>query len=87
MFSYKYFLKNIGFLAFFLQIKNRESAARSRAKRVEQVCALETQVEQLKSQNRNLRTEVIKKAAAPPDPYTGKGIDGQPLRRTRTMPL
>ena len=73
-------------LSFFLQIKNRESAARSRAKRVEYTSALEAQVEQLREQNKALRTKVITVAEAPPDPHAGK-VDGQPLRRTRTMPL
>lgn len=68
------------------QMKNRESAARSRAKRVEYTSALEAQIEQLRSQNKNLRTRVITSAAAPPDPHAGK-VDGKPLRRTRTMPL
>lgn len=67
-------------------IKNRESAARSRAKRVEYTSALEVQVEQLREQNKALRGQVIAVAAAPPDPHAGK-VDGQPLRRTRTMPL
>ncbi|KAL4545961.1 hypothetical protein Ndes2526B_g05082 [Nannochloris sp. 'desiccata'] len=67
-------------------IKNRESAARSRAKRVEYTSALEAQIEQLRSQNKTLRTRVISSVAAPPDPHAGK-VDGRPLRRTRTMPL
>jgi hypothetical protein len=67
-------------------IKNRESAARSRAKRVERISALEVQVEELRSQNKTLRTRVITSAAAPPDQFAGT-VDGKPLRRTRTMPL
>lgn len=73
-------------MAWCMQIKNRESAARSRAKRVEYTSALEVQVEQLREQNKALRGQVIAVAAPPPDPHAGK-VDGQPLRRTRTMPL
>jgi hypothetical protein len=67
-------------------IKNRESAARSRAKRVEYTAALEAQVEKLREQNKTLRGRVIALAPAPPDPHAGK-LEGRPLRRTRTMPL
>lgn len=67
-------------------IKNRESAARSRQRRLEYTASLEQQVEQLKAANRSLRERVIRQAAAPPDPHAGR-LDGQPLRRTRTTPL
>lgn len=67
-------------------IKNRESAARSRARRVEYTAALEAQVEKLREQNKTLRGRVIALAPAPPDPHAGK-LEGRPLRRTRTMPL
>lgn len=67
-------------------IKNRESAARSRAKRVEYTAGLEAQVEKLREQNKTLRGRVIALAPAPPDPHAGK-LEGRPLRRTRTMPL
>jgi len=69
-----------------VQIKNRESAARSRAKRVEYTAALEAHVEKLREQNKSLRTKIVQAAAAPPDPHAGS-LDGAPLRRTRTMPL
>lgn len=44
------------------------------------------QVEQLRQHNRSLRQRVIQVAAAPPDPHAGS-LDGQLLRRTRTMPM
>lgn len=69
-----------------LQIKNRESAARSRSKRLEYTGTLEHQVEQLKQKNRALREQVIRAAQAPPDPHAGI-LDGRLLRRTRTTPL
>lgn len=43
-------------------------------------------MDQLRSQNRALRTQVIAAAEAPPDPHAGR-LDGRVLRRTRTMPL
>lgn len=67
-------------------IKNRESAARSRARRQEYTATLETQVETLKQQNRLLREKVITAAAAPQDRHAG-ALEGAPLRRTRTTPL
>ncbi|GAB4819854.1 hypothetical protein N2152v2_006900 [Parachlorella kessleri] len=67
-------------------IKNRESAARSRARRQEYTAALEQQVAQLREQNKDLRVQVVLAAAAPPDPHAGH-LEGQLLRRTRTTPL
>jgi ABA responsive element binding factor len=67
-------------------IKNRESAARSRAKRQEYTATLEQQVEQLKQQNNQLRKQVITTAVAPPDPHAPKH-DGELLRRSRTGPI
>lgn len=66
--------------------KNRESAARSRARRLEYQAALEKQVEELKHQNKVLRTKVVAVAQAPKDRHAGKH-DGEILRRTRTTPL
>eukprot|EP00890_Picochlorum_soloecismus_P002735 jgi/Picsp_1/3462/NSC_06300-R1_delayed flowering1 len=67
-------------------IRNRESAARSRAKRLEYTSTLEKRVQSLRDENKSLRTKIIEAAKAPADPYAGK-LDGKPLRRTRTMPL
>lgn len=67
-------------------IRNRESAARSRAKRLEYTSTLEKRVQTLRDENKSLRTKIIEAAKAPADPYAGK-LDGKPLRRTRTMPL
>lgn len=69
-----------------VQIRNRESAARSRAKRQEYTSTLEKRVQSLRDENKSLRTKIIEAAKAPADPYAGK-LDGKPLRRTRTMPL
>jgi hypothetical protein len=71
---------------FLLQLRNRESAARSRAKRLEYTNELEQKVKTLKDTNKELRKKVIKAAKAPPDPYAGT-LNGKQLRRTRTMPL
>lgn len=68
------------------QIKNRESAARSRAKRQEYTATLEQQVEELKKQNTELRHKVITAVAAPPDPHAGE-LEGELMRRTRTGPF
>ncbi|KAI7837363.1 hypothetical protein COHA_008802 [Chlorella ohadii] len=67
-------------------IKNRESAARSRAKRQEYTATLEQKVEELKQQNKELREQVITTAAAPPDPYAGE-LEGELMRRSRTGPF
>lgn len=69
-----------------LQIKNRESAARSRARRQEYTASLEQQVAALRQQNVDLRKRVVMEAKAALDPHTGR-LDGRPLRRTRTTPL
>ncbi len=63
-----------------LQMRNRESAARSRAKRLEYTHELEERVKTLKDVNKDLREKIIKLAKAPADPHGS-------LRRTRTMPL
>ena len=66
-----------------VQVKNRESAARSRQRKQEYTADLEDQVNQLKDQNRELLQRVIDACAPPQDRHTGV-IDGQPLRRTRS---
>lgn len=63
-----------------MQMRNRESAARSRAKRLEYTHELEVKVKTLKDVNKELREKIIKLAKAPADPHGA-------LRRTRTMPL
>lgn len=63
-----------------MQMRNRESAARSRAKRLEYTHELEVKVKTLKDVNKELREKIIKLAKAPADPNGA-------LRRTRTMPL
>lgn len=67
-------------------VKNRESAARSRARRQEYKNRLEAEVAALQEQNRTLREMVIRNAQSPNDPHAGV-LEGQVLRRTRTMPL
>jgi hypothetical protein len=67
-------------------VKNRESAARSRARKQEYTDALEQKVEELKRQNRELLQRVITACPPPEDKHAG-AIDGQRLRRTRTMPM
>ena len=69
-----------------LQLKNRESAARSRAKRQGYTAQLEQEVEALKAANVELRHQVVTTAAAPPDPHAGE-LDGELLRRSRTGPI
>lgn len=66
--------------------KNRESAARSRARRQEYKNSLEAQVAALQERNRSLREMIIRTAKAPEDPHAGK-LDGEVLRRTRSPPL
>lgn len=66
-----------------MQVKNRESAARSRQRKQEYTADLEDQVNQLKDQNKDLLQRVIDACAPPQDRHTGM-IDGQPLRRTRS---
>ncbi|KAK9843760.1 hypothetical protein WJX81_005117 [Elliptochloris bilobata] len=67
-------------------VKNRESAARSRARKQQYTTELETQVEELKSINRELLEQVISHCP-PPLPTHSPALGGEPLRRTRTMPL
>lgn len=69
-----------------MQVKNRESAARSRARKQEYTTQLEIKVEELKQQNRELLQKVITACPPPEDKHSGL-INGQRLRRTRTMPM
>jgi hypothetical protein len=68
------------------QVKNRESAARSRARKQQYTASLEEQVEQLKAANRELLEKVIAQCAPPPAAHTPV-LGGEPLRRTRTTSL
>ena len=70
-------------LNLFVQVKNRESAARSRQRKQEYTADLEEQVNQLKEQNKALLQRVIDACLAPEDKHSGK-VDGEPLRRTRS---
>ena len=67
-------------------MKNRESAARSRARKQEYTTQLEQQVEELKAANRELLERVIAHCQPPPAPHVPM-LEGEPLRRTRTTPL
>lgn len=67
-------------------MKNRESAARSRARKQQYTAELEVQVEELKAANKVLLEKVIAQVQPPP-PKHAPCLDGQPLRRTRTMPM
>jgi hypothetical protein len=66
-------------------VKNRESAARSRARKQEYTAQLEVRVAQLEEQNRRLLEKVVRQC--PPTPAKGgKTPGGNGLRRTRTVP-
>ena len=69
-----------------MQVKNRESAARSRQRKQQYTSDLEFQVEELKAANRDLLERVIAHCPPPPDP-NAPSVEGFPLRRTRTTPL
>lgn len=69
-----------------VQVKNRESAARSRARKQEYTASLEAQVEELKAANRELLERVIAHCPPPPAAHVPT-LNGEPLRRTRTTPL
>lgn len=66
-----------------MQVKNRESAARSRQRKQEYTADLEEQVNQLKEQNRLLLQRVIDACPPPEDKHSGR-VNGEPLRRTRS---
>ena len=66
-----------------MQVKNRESAARSRQRKQEYTADLEEQVNQLKEQNRLLLQKVIDACPPPQDKHSGR-VNGEPLRRTRS---
>lgn len=76
-------LDSASFLHFPVQVKNRESAARSRQRKQEYTADLEEQVNQLKDQNKALLQRVIDACSAPEDKHSGR-VDGEPLRRTRS---
>lgn len=76
-------LRNVSLLNFVVQVKNRESAARSRQRKQEYTADLEEQVNQLKEQNKALLQRVIDACSAPEDKHSGK-VDGERLRRTRS---
>jgi len=67
-------------------VKNRESAARSRARKQAYTAELEQQVVDLKRQNKELRVETVKKGEAPPDKFAAPKTGRPALRRTRTAP-
>ena len=67
----------------FVQVKNRESAARSRQRKQEYTADLEEQVNLLKEENKALLQKVIDACSAPEDKHSGR-VDGEPLRRTRS---
>ena len=67
-------------------VKNRESAARSRARKQAYTAELEQQVVDLKRQNKELRVETVKKGEAPPDKFAAPKTGRLALRRTRTAP-
>ncbi|KAK9822939.1 hypothetical protein WJX74_006673 [Apatococcus lobatus] len=67
-------------------VKNRESAARSRLRKQAYTIDLESQVEDLRRENKDLLEKVIK-ACPPPDPKHMPTVDGEALRRTRTTPM
>lgn len=72
------------------QVKNRESAARSRQRKQQYTAELEEQVEALKRANRELREKVVRVAAvaALPKPVITEPLASPPpLRRTKTLPL
>ena len=62
------------------KVKNRESAARSRARRQAYTTELEHQVEDLIKENRKLRRRVVEEGEAAPDKHNKRG-----LRRSRTL--
>lgn len=62
------------------KVKNRESAARSRARRQAYTTELEHQVEDLIRENRKLRRRVVEEGQAEPDNHNKCG-----LRRSRTL--
>lgn len=76
-------LDSASLLHFSVQVKNRESAARSRQRKQEYTADLEEQVNQLKEQNKALLQRVIDACSAPEDKHSGR-VDGEPLRRTRS---
>ncbi|CAL5224566.1 g7271 [Coccomyxa viridis] len=67
-------------------VKNRESAARSRARKQQYTAELEVQVEELKATNKMLLEKVIAQVQPAPAKHA-PCLDGQPLRRTRTTPM
>ncbi len=62
------------------KLKNRESAARSRARRQAYTTELENQVEDLINENSKLRRRMVEEGNPPPDKHNARG-----LRRSRTL--
>ena len=60
----------------FAQVKNRESAARSRARKAQHTQQLENQVENLKAENRALRQRILELCPQQSDTVD---LDGHPL--------
>ena len=58
------------------QVKNRESAARSRARKAAHTSQLESQVEALKAENRALRQRILELF---PQDADAVDVDGHPL--------
>ena len=58
------------------QVKNRESAARSRARKAQHTAQLEGQVEALKAENRALRQRILELF---PQDADAVDADGRPL--------
>ncbi len=59
-----------------VQVKNRESAARSRARKAAHTAQLESQVEALKAENRALRQRILELFPQDADPVD---VDSNPL--------